>query len=186
MMELLVLAVVGGGGLLGLALVLFLVLGKSKKLDPDSGLRENLAEYPPARKAGTHRLQFEGQPVRLRLIVLAPSGRATELKADMAEGLLQAVHHGMGEVADLDRPRVKVWPGQLSMEGFAPKFFDNIDRPEQSGKPSRWILVAGPAKAGQKTILLGLALETTEPTTRGNVRLSIENWSDKFRVQVTG
>src|SRR5687767_11247521 len=121
-MELLIVA--GCGGLVVLAGVLVLVvvmLAKKKPIDAGAGLKEDLSFYPPAPQAGTHRLLFEGQPVRLRLVVLAPAGRVVMLSADLAEGILQAILHGLGEVADLDKPRVRIWPGQLSQEGFVPK-----------------------------------------------------------------
>jgi hypothetical protein len=173
--------VVGAG-----LLVLKRLRSRKGTVDPDSGLGEKLAAYPAAPRPGTHRLTFEGQPVRLRLVVLAPAGRAMQLNSDMAEGVLQAIFHGLGEVADLDRPRIRIWPGQLSQEGFAPKFFENVDRGESQGKPSRWILAAGPAQAGQRAVLLGLALEATSPMARGNVRMDAEKWMEKLRVQVVG
>ena len=132
-----VIVLVGG---LVLVLILMLTMGRKKKFDPDAGLDEDLSQYPPAPKAGTHRLKFEGQPVRMRLVVLA-SGKTVELNSDMAEGLLQSVVHGLGEVSDLDKPRIKVWPPQLSIAGFAPTFFRHVGRPEPSGQPSKWILV---------------------------------------------
>lgn len=185
-MELIVLAVLGGGSIAATIVLMFVIKGRKPRLDPDAGLAEDLSEYPPPPAPGTHRLLFEGQPARIRLVVLAAAGRNTAINADMAEGLIQAVVHGLGEVADLDRPRVRIWLGQLSVEGFAPKFFDSVKRPEPTGRPSRWILVAGPAKAGQKTICVGLALETVESSSRGNVRMNLESWNDKCRVQVVG
>jgi hypothetical protein len=171
-----VLAVVG--------FIAFKILTKKKPVDPDAGLDENLAEYPPAPKAGTHRLQFEGRPVRIRLVVLAPTGRATQITTDMAEGLLETILSGLGSTVQLDRPRIKVWPPQLSLDGFAPTFHRHVQTPEPAGKPSRFTLVAGPAKAGAKQVLLGLALETKEPSTRGLVRMSPTQWPETLRVQV--
>jgi hypothetical protein len=183
-MGLLLIAVIGGAVIVLVGgLVLVLTTGRKKKFDPDAGLDEDLSQYPPAPKAGTHRLKFEGQPVRMRLVVLA-SGKIVELNSDMAEGLLQSIVHGLGEVADLDKPRIKVWPPQLSMVGFAPTFFRHIGRPEPSGQPSKWILVAGPAKVGGRAMLVGMALTANEPSTRGNVNMRQEDWADKFRIQI--
>jgi hypothetical protein len=174
-----------GAALVLVALVMaFRRLSGRKPIDPEAGLNESLADYPSAPPAGTHRLSFEGRPVRIRLVVLAAAGRAEELLPSMAEGLLESVLYGLGTVMRSDRPRVRVWPGQLSQTGFAPKFFRHVSRREADDEPSQWILVAGPARAGAKVILLGLALETAEPSTRGSVPLDVIRWPELFRVQV--
>ena len=183
------LIILGGGAVvvvLVIALILFFVLSAKKPtVDPDAGLDEDLSQYPPAPKAGTHQLQFEGQAVRLRFVVLT-GGKTVELDNDMAEGVLQSVVHGLGEVADLDKPRIKIWPPQLSHAGFAATFFRHVDRPEPVGKPSRWILAAGPAKVGGRQMLVGLAMLASESSTRGNVSLDAEDWTDMLRINVVG
>lgn len=177
---------IGAGVFFIVLLIALKTLLKKKPLDPDAGLDERLAEYPPPPKAGTHRLQFEGQPVRIRLIVLAPAGRTATLTAEMAEGLLETIMPGLGSVAQLDKPRVRIWPPQLSVKGFAPTFHRHVHVPEPKAKPSRFILVAGAAKAGAKSVLLGMALECGQPNMRGAVRLDGPKWHDAFRVQIVG
>lgn len=178
-----------GGGFLLIAGVLLLVLvfafgvGRRRRIiDPEAGLDEDLTQFPAAPKIGTHRLRFEGLPVRVRLVVLA-GGKNADLNAEMAESLLQSVVHGLGVVVAGDKPRVKIWPPQLSQTGFAPKFFRHVRRPEPAGQLSNWILVAGPARAGHKIVLVGLALSASEPSLRGNVSLDEEHWNDKLRIQ---
>jgi hypothetical protein len=166
-----------------IALGLLFILGRRQQaVDSDEGLGEDLSVYPPAPQAGSHRLKFEGQFVRIRLVVLA-SARNVELTADMAEPLLQSVVFGLGDVARADKPRIRIWPPQLSHAGFVPKFFRYVRKPEPEGKPSPWILVAGQAKAGNKPILVGLALALAEPSTRGNVHLDANEWDYKLRIQ---
>jgi hypothetical protein len=178
-----------GGGFLLIAGILLLVLvfafgvGRRRKVvDPEAGLDEDLSQFPPPPKPGTHRLRFEGLPARVRLVVLA-GGKNVDLNAEMAESLLQSAVHGLGKVAECDKPRVRVWPPQLSQTGFAPKFFRHVLRPEPAGEPSNWILVAGPARVGTKIVLVGMALWAAEPSLRGNVSLDEEHWSDKLRIQ---
>src|SRR5262245_18140988 len=86
---------------------------KSKGL-PEAKLDEDLSEYPPAPPAGAHRLLFESLPARLRLVILAPSGSGTTMEAAKAEGILESINPGLGSVAQLDKPRVRIWPPQLS------------------------------------------------------------------------
>jgi hypothetical protein len=172
-----------GGVLLLLLLPLVLWLRRSRRpvVDPEAGLIEKLGDYAPA-GPGPQRLFLYGQPLRLRLVVLAPLGKRA-LSADGAvEPLLNRVLPGLGDIARQDRPRVRMWPPQLSQQGFALTFFRLTHRPEQAGKPSPWILIAGPVRAGGQQFLLGLALCADEPTDRGNLSLQAHQWIEVFRV----
>jgi len=121
--------------------------------------------------------------VHIRLIVMAPSGRSVELKPSQIGGQLEAILYGLGTAATQDGARLRVWPAQLSQHGFAPAFFRNVIRPDPKDAPSRWVLVAGPARVGANVVLLGLALETREPSLRGSVVMKVENWPDRLRIQ---
>ncbi|HLW63947.1 MAG TPA: hypothetical protein VKS79_01425 [Gemmataceae bacterium] len=165
--------------------VVGLVLRSRKpRIQPEARLDEDLGEYPPAPPAGTHRLSIDGQSVRIRLVVLAPSGTNTEMDSGKAEGILESIFPGLGSVAQLDKPRIRIWPPQLSQKGFAPTFFRHIHRPEADQPFSQWILVAGPARVGPRVALLGLALQSSEPSSRGNVNMQVDRWSDTLRIQV--
>ena len=87
------------------------------------------------------------QPVRLRYVVVAPVGKKPIGKVD---SVLEQVFRGLGEVAIDDHPRVRLWPPQLSTAGFAPTFFRLTKRPDPPGRASRWILLAGPARAARR------------------------------------
>lgn len=174
-------SVFGGVLLLLLLLILWLRRGRRRPVDPEAALIENLAEYAPA-GPGPQRLLLYGQPVRLRLVVLAPLGKRAAPADDAVEPLLNRVLPGLGDIVRQDRSRVRVWPPQLSQHGFAPTFFRLTHRPEQAGKPSPWILVAGPARAGGQQFLLGLAVFADEPTDRGNLALQAQQWYEVFRV----
>src|SRR5205823_1043563 len=112
---------------------------------PESGLAEDLASYPPPPKAGDYRVTVMTQPGRLRLVVLAPVGKKA---LGPPETVLEEVVRHLGEAAVDDKPRIRTWPAQLSKQGFAPTFFRVTKRPDADGKPSRWVLLAGPARAG--------------------------------------
>jgi hypothetical protein len=172
-----------GGILLLLLLPMILWMRRSRRpaIDPEAALIENLSEYAPA-GPGPKRLLLYGQPLRLRLVVLAPMGKRA-LPADGAlEPLLDRLLPGFGEIIRQVRPRIRVWPPQLSQQGFAMTFFRLTHRPEQEGKPSPWILVAGPVRAGGQQFLLGLALHADGPTERGNLTLQANQWIEVFRV----
>jgi hypothetical protein len=121
-------------------------------------------------------------PARLRLVVVAPAGTQREVDATSIERLLERVIPGLGKVAEQDRPRVRVWPAQLSHQGFEMTFARKARRREADGQPSRWVLVAGRANAGGQPVLLGLALWADEPNTLGRVHLEGPQWLDVLRL----
>jgi hypothetical protein len=151
---------------------------------PDNRLRENLAEYPPAPGTpGPRRLTIEGIPVRVRLLVVASSGKGNAVDADEVEGLLDGLIHGLGNVVAQDRPRIRVWPPQLSRQGFAPTFHRLTEKPEDEGRPSRWVLVAGHVSVGRRPFLLGMALAADAPCTLGRLTLDPLRWVEVLRIQ---
>jgi hypothetical protein len=161
------------------------LFGRKRRPEPDTALEENLAEYPPpVGTPGPRRLTVDGLPARLRLVVLAPIGRERPVDVSGLEALLDQVVRGLGGVGMKDRPRVRVWPPQLSNQAFAPTFHRKVRTPDREGRPSRWVLVAGPARAGgQGQVLLGLALLADEPNTLGKVTVQPGQWADTLRVQ---
>jgi len=173
-----------GGGLVVLALIFCVVLFRGKKkppVDPEAGLSEDLSTYPPAPSGKRHyQLSVMNTPVRLRLVAVAPVGKLPVGKVD---SVLEQVLRGLGEVSIDDKPRLRVWPPQLSTKGFAPTFFRLTHKPEPEGKPSKWVLLAGPAKAGGVPVLLGLACVTDRPTTMGLITLTEAQWNEVLRVE---
>jgi hypothetical protein len=151
---------------------------------PEADLREDLAEYPPAPgQAGPRRLLVQGTPARVRLVVLAPVGKQASVSAGQAEQLLEHVVRGLGGVCQHDKPRVRVWPPQLSVEGFGHKFHRYTAKPEGEGQPSRWALVAGKARVGPSYILVGLAMQTDEEQTLPPMVLEPQQWNEVLRIK---
>src|SRR5262249_48232171 len=133
----LVLIGAAAGGVLVL-LLLIMLLRRKKKVDPEGGLGEDLATLPAPPTGHRHyQLKVMNHPARLRLVVIAPVGKKPIGKVDSA---LEQVFRGLGEVSIDDKPRVRIWPPQLSVAGFAPTFFRLTKRPDADGKPSRWVL----------------------------------------------
>lgn len=143
---------------------------------------EDLASYPPP-PAGSKRVLVEGVPARLRLVIVATVGKQSAIDPAAVEGLLDQFLRGLGALAKQDRPRVRVWPSQLSSQGFGPTFHRQVQRPEPDGKPSRWILVAGQTPPRPRPLLLGLALWADEPNSVGRLTLKPEQWAEVVRVQ---
>jgi hypothetical protein len=172
----------GIGVAVALVLVIFVSLrGGKKEADPEQGLEENLASLPPPPKGQRHyQLKVMNAPVRIRLVVIAPMGKKTVGKVDAA---LEEVLRGLGEASLDDKPRVRIWPAQLSAKGFANTFFRNTTSPDPEGRASRWILLAGPARAGNTPVLLGLAVLCDSPTMTGKLEMSETQWGEVLHVE---
>jgi hypothetical protein len=177
-------AVAAGVLILLLILVALMRRGGAKKVDPEKGLDEDLSEYPtPSGRAGLRRLTVHGRPVRLRLVVVAPVGKRKIAEGGAVEALLDQVLLGLGEVARYDRPRIRVWPPQLSQQGFAPTFFRRTQCPDRDGKPSHWLLAAGPARAGGAPVLLGLALWGDDKAPLERLILTETGWDEALQMK---
>lgn len=176
----------GGVAVLIVLLILVRVLGGGKKGPAqERGLKpENLADFPPPPGApGSRRLTVHGNPVRLRLVIVAPIGRENTIDAAAVEAELDKVQKGLGAMCKQDKPRVRVWPAQLSNQGFAPTFHRLVETPEAEGQPSRWVLMAGPTSSKPRPILLGLALLADEPNARGRLTLKADQWAEALHFQ---
>lgn len=179
-------------GVIGLVLLLLVyvilknLLRKPPPEPKDDDLVENLEEFkalPPS--TGDRRLLVEGVPVRLRLVVIAPPGAGAKIDVEKINRLLNAVLSGLGDIADADKPSVRIWPRQHSYEGFCKIFHNNTVLPENEDETStRWVMLAGRAKIGDKQYLLGLGLEAIKPTTVGRRTLKAHEWASVLRVRV--
>ena len=171
------------GILVLLALLVFLMSRGKKRVNPESGLDEDLSEYPPAPgKPGSRRLTIHGRPVRLRLVVVGPVGKRS-IAENGVEALLEEVLRGLGQIAQQDKPRIKIWPPQLSQQGFAPTFFRKTQSPDRAGKPSNWLLAAGPARAGGKPVLLGLAMWADDKGPMEQIILTETEWDEALQIK---
>lgn len=152
--------------------------------DWERNLRENLDSCPlPTRPPGDRVLYVYHLPVRLRLVIVAAPGKEMDLDATAVEKLLERILPGLGTMAERDRPRIRVWPPQLSQQGFVSAFHRCTPKREPDGEPSRWVFVAGRALLGRQTVLLGLGLWSDEPSTIGRVHLEPHQWLDVLRLR---
>jgi hypothetical protein len=181
-----IIGAVGVGVLVALVVLYRIAMSRPKRApDLEGGLREELGSYPPPpAAAGSERLTVHGVPVRVRLVVVVPVGRLQDaISPAHVPGLLDDVLRGLGRYVTTDKPRVKVWPPQLSVAGFAPTFHRLVESPDRPGRPSRWVKVAGPARAGQRPILLGLALLADERCKLGEVPVEPTDWHRVLEVR---
>jgi hypothetical protein len=152
---------------------------------PQDEAGEDLGQYPPLlRPLGANVATVYHVPARLRLAVVAPVGKMP-IDPTTAEAMLDQVVPGLGQVARDDKPRVLVWPPQLSHHGFGAMFHRATRRPEAEGEASRWILVAGRAQVGKQPVALGLAFQADQPNTVGRLNIEPQQWLDVIRLRPT-
>jgi hypothetical protein len=184
--------VAGVAALMLVLLVLALLKGlfralfrrRPRPVELDLGPQENLDDFPlPAEPWGPRRLTVEGVPVRIRLVIVAPMGKQTIIQEGTIEDLLDQLLWGLGAIARMDRPKVRIWPPQLSHQGFVAAFHRATPRPEPEGQPSRWILIAGPTPSRPRPFLLGTALWADQPVYIGRLTLEPGRWADVLRIQ---
>ena len=158
--------------------------GRIKPRDWDRELREILDDCPlPVRPQGERCLTVYHIPVRLRLVVVAPPGSELEVDALAVERLLDQVVPGMVQIAERDRPRIRVWPGQISQQGFINTFHRCTIKAEGDNQPSRWVLVAGRVQLGRQVVLLGLGLWAEQANSIGRLTLEPHQWLDVLRLR---
>lgn len=130
------------------------------------------------------RLRVYHLPVRVGLVVLAPLGReaATPHAASIPE-LLDAAVPGLGDVVQADAPAVRIWPVQLSADGFRHAFRRHVKTPDADLRRSRWCLVAGRITVDDNRYMLGLALCAAEPNQLELIGVESEqHWLDVLRL----
>lgn len=184
------LLIYGGAAIGGLAvlLILFKVMGGKKKKghkDLEKSERENLDEYPdaPPMKPG-RRLVLDGLDVRVRLVVFAPVGKEKRpIDIDEVPEMLDDILRGLSGFTKTDKPRVRVWKPQLSVAGWPPTFFRLVESPDDEGKKSHWIRVAGTIKIGGNPFLLGLALYSDEINKVGTLILEPTEWVKHLQIE---
>jgi hypothetical protein len=162
----------------------FMFRGKAK-LEETKDFAEDLTEYPDLKSnSGDRQLRVEGVPARLRLAVIAPAGTASEVDVEELKELLDKIVAGLGDIYEYDKPRVKVWPTQLSYQGFGAHFHNCMQTGAEEGEQTRWVLIAGRVKVGKRQFMLGLALQTIKPNTIGRRTIDSHEWASVLRVRV--
>jgi hypothetical protein len=153
-------------------------------MESDGKLEEHLGDYPrPKPSTGDRQLLIERVPCRLRLVAIAPAGKADDIDEDEIADMLNRVVYGLGEIFETDKPRVRIWPMQVSYQGFARHFHRNMITPEEENEPSPWVIVAGRCKLGKRQIMLGLAALAMKPTTVGRRTYDSHEWAEAVRVR---
>ena len=118
--------------------------------------------------------------------------RATRGTPALDKGARQAVEFGFAQIGarmrkrlfERDKPRVRVWPKQVSVQGFAHRFFNETIVPDPPKEPSPWALLAGRARLGKNQVMVGLAVQGIKPNTIGKRTVESDQWANVLRIRV--
>jgi|GEM_PF-781770 len=114
-------------------------------------------------------------PMRLVVLVLAPVGRGSQLpSAERLPEIVDQFAPGLFAIAQAHQARIKIWPPQLSTQGFAAALFANLPLPGHRGKGTPWCALAGRFSAGDQAFLAGLVLRAAAPNSLGQITLAHE------------
>ena len=137
---------------------------------------------PPERGA---KLEVYHLPMRLAALVLAPTGRGGTLPPqEQIPTIIDHIVPNLGEVFREHQSVLRLWPSQLSSEGFANTFFTNARLPGQGGKGTPWCAVAGRFEAEGQKYLVGMLLCAAAPNSLSQLTVQRDTqWLDLLRVR---
>jgi hypothetical protein len=150
-------------------------------------LKVNVAALPEAGPPESGpALRIYNVPVRLAMVVLAPVGRGAETPAaDEVSEIIDQIVPGLGAVAAAHGSAIKVWPAQLSSQGFLHQFSVNVGLPGDAGKGTPWCSACGRFEADGTPYLAGLLLCAAKGNSLGQFLVERESqWPDMLRVNV--
>lgn len=128
---------------------------------------------------GPVRILVKGVPARLRMVVIASSGRGgEELTEDSVDWVLDYIMPGLAAAVHPDNPRIRLWPPLYSVDGFASTLSQNIRIPAPKGGRSPWVTMSGPVQVGDQKFLVGLTFHTDEPTSLKQIKVKRDRWLD--------
>jgi hypothetical protein len=181
---------VGAGALIGLfvfvLLLRFFRRRRGAAVEPTVDLSIDVSELgdqgPPSANIA---LELYNLPVRLAAVVIAPTGRGSQLPLNAdAAAILDNVVPGLAEIVHAHKPLIRRWPAQLSTQGFSNTLFANVRLPGEHGKGTPWSIVAGRFEADGQNMLAGLVLIAARPNSLGQFVVNRPGqWLDLLRVR---
>lgn len=123
-------------------------------------------------------------PVRLVMVVLAPVGRGSPLPASAEiPRIIDQIVPGLQNVVAAHGAVVKLWPPQLSTQGFASAFFGEQPLPGNRGKGTPWSALAGRIATVERPLLAGVIVRAAAANNLGQILCEDETrWLDALRV----
>jgi len=180
-----------GAAVLAALLTFWVVLQKLRRkpepaVEVAPNLRVDVAALPTGGPpAGKPYLEFYSVPVRLAVVVLAPVGRDGRLPSNEHLPLvMEAILPGLMKVLTAHQPQFIRWPAQLSTQGFAHAFFNNVPLPGDHGRGTPWCSIAGKVELVAGQFLVGLVCCAAEPNSLGEFTTKHSaGWPDVVRVR---
>lgn len=181
---------IGGGaaGAFVTFVVILLVVNRSRQSTAHSRVDEDLSidvtSLSPTEVPAGVRLEFYGVPVRLMVLVIAPTGRGEPLEKHELPTAIESLLPNLMTVLNQHQPIFRQWPAQLSSTGFQHVFFSNVHLPGDHGKGTPWCGVVGRFFVDGRPYLAGMACVADSPNGLSEVTVEHEGrWLDVLRVR---
>jgi hypothetical protein len=126
---------------------------------------------------GARQVTVNGQPARLRLVVMAPGPGMDRATKDCVDAVLESIMAGLPEVARSDHPRIEVWNGQHARDGFGQVLQKRVEFPEPAGAPSPWAVAYGDTAPGQGVMHVALAFFVSQPAPARVIKIPPGGWN---------
>jgi hypothetical protein len=169
-----------------LAVVRWMRTGRKVRRQPEPDLFVDVGQLDAAGPSlQGPRIEFYGTPVRLAVLVVAPAGRHGELPpAGVLPSLMDRLVPGLPNVVADHQPLICRWPAQLSTQGFAQSFFNQVALPGDRGKGTPWCSIAGKLQVGDRLFVVGLVCCASQSNGLSQVVVQHEGqWLDILRIR---
>lgn len=158
-----------------------------RERDWDEDMRYDIASLPEPNLPPA--LGVYHVPGTLRLLVVAAAGAHEKITPDNLVLTLERAVPGLGKQALRDRPKIDIWPTQLSEAGFVNAFHrcTPLHSHADAGTSSEFVIIAGKAMGGGKAVMIGVVVRTAEATTFGRINVSeVGTWLDVLKLHTDG
>lgn len=178
-----------GAAFIGAVIVLLIIRGMRRGAKGTDDRGENLTiDLTTLDVSGPSdhgpQLEFYGTPVRLLVLVIAPAGRGQLPPKEELRETVDYLLPGLAKVLDTHRPIFRSWESQLSTQGFANSFFNNLALPGDRGKGTPLCSVVGKFDIDGGQLLAGLVCRAEKPNGLSQVIVQHEGqWLDVLRVK---
>lgn len=183
-----ILVLLGGAAVLTLALIVvgIVLMRRPKAVQQEPTLPSlDLDSLPTGEIPTEPRVEIYNIRMQWAAVVVAPAGRASELpELEQLTILFDDLSPGMSAAFIQHRPKLVLWPPQLSSEGFVRSFFRHVALPGNKGRGTPWCSLAGRVESSSDSVLVGIVCRSASANSLGQILVERPSkWLDILRIR---